>query len=61
MKLCELVTLKPNFVYLLIERWIGVVVKDHEMVGGTCDQRKSQNTLELLESMACDCALVYWL
>jgi len=33
-------------------------VKDHKMLGGTCNRRKSQNALELLESVACDCVLV---
>jgi len=37
----------------------GEVVKDHEVLGGTHDRRKSQNALELLESVDCDCVLVY--
>jgi len=39
----------------------GEVVKDHEMLEGTYDRGKSQNALEILESMACDCVFVYWL
>ena len=33
-------------------------VKDHEMQGGTRDQRIIQNAFEHLESVACDCVLV---